>query len=161
MSRNWIVSTISMLFMIAAFLLLQSCNRTAQCPLCNRDIHQHMQVAITHNGIPVKTCCMACALTYQHQAKNVEIKGATDFLTNNPIDPQKAFYVVGSDISPCTQDIRVKKFIREPHSALFACYDRCEPGILAFSTKADAEAFQRTHGGSLRFFDQLLERKAS
>jgi nitrous oxide reductase accessory protein NosL len=156
MRRNWIISTISMAVVIAAFFMLQSCNRTAQCPLCNREIHQHMGVKITHNGFPLKTCCMACALTYHHEVKNVEITAATDFVTNSPIDPKKAFYVVGSDISPCTQDVKVKKFIREPHDTLYACYDRCEPGILAFSKKADAETFQQTHGGRVKLFDQLL-----
>jgi len=156
MRSKWIVSTIFAALMIAAFFSLQSCNRkAAQCPLCNRDIHQHMQVSITHNSIPLKTCCMACALTYRSQVQNVEIQAATDFLTNTPIDPLKAFYVVGSDISPCIQDLKVNKFIREPHATLYACYDRCEPGMLAFSEKRDAEAFQEKHGGYLQRFDQL------
>jgi nitrous oxide reductase accessory protein NosL len=114
-----------------------------------------MQVSITHNGIPMKTCCMACALTYQAQTRNVEIQTATDFATDSPIDPRKAVWVVGSGISPCTQDVKVQKFIREPHAALHACYDRCEPGMLAFSKKSDAEKYQAENGGHLVEFDQL------
>ena len=145
-----------LLLLIASFLVLQSCNRTAQCPLCNREVHHGMGVSITHNSIPMRTCCMACALTYQHQVKNVEIKAATNFLTGQPIEPNKAVYVVGSDISPCTQDHKVNKFIREPHETLYACYDRCEPSILAFSNQSDAEKFQKQYGGVVRVFDQLL-----
>ena len=156
MGSKWIVSTIFAALLVAGFFTLQSCNRkAAQCPLCEREIHQHMQVSITHNSIPLKTCCMACALTYKAQVKNVEIKAATDFLTDTSIDPNKAFYIVDSDVSPCTQDMKVNKFIREPHSTLYACYDRCEPGMLAFSKKSDAEAFQEKHGGYLQQFDRL------
>jgi hypothetical protein len=139
-------------------VVLFSCKtRIAQCPLCQRDIHEHMQVSITHNSIPLKTCCMSCALTFQIQEKNVEIKSATNFLTGTPIDPKVAFYVVGSDISPCTQDPKVNTVIREPHSAMYACYDRCEPGILAFAKESEAEAFQKEHGGHLEIFDRLTD----
>ena len=156
MKNKWIVSILSAALLLVGFFALQSCNRTAaQCPLCERVIHQHMQVSITHNSIPMKTCCMSCALTYKAQVKNVEIKASTDFLTNESIDPQKAFYVVGSDISPCTQDQKVQKFIREPHAVLHACYDRCEPGILAFKNNRDAAAFVKTHGGQVQSFHQL------
>jgi hypothetical protein len=156
MKNKWIVSILSAALMLVFFFALQSCNRTAaQCPLCERVIHQHMQVSITHNSLPMKTCCMSCALTYKAQVKNVEIKAATDFLSNESIDPQKAFYVVGSDVSPCTQDPKVQKFIREPHAVLHACYDRCEPGILAFKNNSEATSFVKTHGGQLQSFDQL------
>ena len=137
-------------------LLLGCKSKAAQCPLCEREIHHHMQVSMTHDSIPMKTCCMSCALTYKAQAKNVEIKAATDFLTDAPLDPKKAFYVVASDISPCTQDVKVQKYVREPHAALHACYDRCEPGILAFDKKSDAQEFQQEHGGRLQKFDQLI-----
>lgn len=156
MRTQWMVSLILATTLVAAFLTLESCKgKAAQCPLCDRDIHQHMGVSITHNSIPLKTCCMSCALTYKAQARNVAITTATDFLTDAPLDPQKAFYVVASDVSPCTQDIKVNKVIREPHSVLYACYDRCEPGILAFRNKSAAEAFQKQHGGYLQQFEQL------
>ena len=144
------------LALLACFVLLQSCSeKAAQCPLCERDVHQGMQVKITHNSIPMQTCCMACALTYKVQAKNVEIKSATDFLSGASIDPKNAVYVVASDVSPCTQDPKVQKFVREPHSALHACYDRCEPGILAFRVRKEAQTFQQQHGGLIREYDQL------
>jgi hypothetical protein len=144
------------LILLLCFFLLLSCSeRAAQCPLCERDVHQGMQVSIKHNSIPMQTCCMACALTYQAQTKNVEIIAATDFLTNTKVDPGTAFYVIGSDISPCMQDSKVQKFVREPHSALHACYDRCEPGILGFRNKKDAQEFLRNHGGSIYQFNQL------
>ncbi len=142
--------------LFGCFFVLQSCSKkAAQCPLCERDVHQGMQVSITHNAIPMQTCCMACAVTYKLQEKNVEIKAATDFLANESIDPKPAFYVVGSDVSPCTQDAKVQKFVREPHSALHSCYDRCAPGILAFRSNNDARNFQQEHGGSIYRFDQL------
>lgn len=158
MKKLWIFSLIPVAAVVAIFLLLSSCQgRQAQCPLCNREIHQHMGVSITHNSIPLKTCCMSCALTFQIQEKNVEIKTATDFLTNTAIDPKPATYVVGSDVSPCTMDWKVNKAIREPHSTMYACYDRCEPPILAFSQKSDAEKFQKEHGGHLEVFDGLVK----
>jgi len=142
--------------LLACFLLLSSCSqKPAQCPLCARDIHQGMQVKITHHGIPFHTCCMACALTYKKQATDVEIVSATDFLTGSAIDPKNAYYVIGSEISPCIQDPKVQKFIREPHSALHECYDRCEPGILAFRNLNDAEKFKKDHGGSIHRFQDF------
>ncbi|MCI0412727.1 hypothetical protein L0222_07985 [bacterium] len=116
-----------------------------------------MQVSIKHNSIPMQTCCMACALTYQAQTKNVEILAATDFLTDTRMEHRTAFYVVGSDISPCMQDSKVQKFVREPHSALHACYDRCKPGILGFRNKNDAQDFLRNHGGSIYPSHQLTK----
>lgn len=144
------------LALLAAFLWMSCRNQPPQCPLCERDIHEHMGVSITHNGLPMKTCCMSCALTFQMQESNVTIKAATDFETSEALDPHKAIYVVGSDISPCTQDVKVQKTLREPHEMLFACYDRCEPGILAFRTKSHAMQFQSEHGGHLvEQFEQL------
>lgn len=171
MKTNWIISTkwadvpqqtgtllLITFALLACFVLLQSCSeKAAQCPLCERDVHQGMQVKITHNNIPMQTCCMACALTYKVQAKNVAIKSATDFLSGASIDPKIATYVVASDVSPCTQDPKVQKFVREPHAALHACYDRCEPGILAFSGRKEAQTFQKQHGGWIREYDQLPE----
>ena len=98
---------------------------------------------------------MSCALTFQAQNKDVKIVKVEDFNTNTPLEPQKAFYVVDSDISPCTQDVKAHKMIREEHTALFACYDRCSPGILAFSGKGDALKFIKEHGGRVAVFAEL------
>lgn len=156
MKPNWILTTVLVVALTGSFILLQSCSKkAAQCPLCERDVHQGMQVSIAHNKIPTQTCCMACALTYQAQTRNVEIKTATDFLTNTRINPKIAFYVIGSDVSPCTQDPKVEKFVREPHAALHACYDRCEPGMLTFRGKEDAKKFQQEHGGRIYAFVEL------
>jgi hypothetical protein len=142
--------------LIACFFLLLSCNQNAaKCPLCERDVHQGMQVSIKHSSIAMQTCCMACALTFQAQTENVTIVTATDYPTNTKMDPVRAFYVVGSDVSPCLQDAKVQKYVREPHSAIHACYDRCEPGILGFRHEKDAKEFQRSHGGSIYSFSQL------
>ncbi|PWT91184.1 MAG: hypothetical protein C5B54_05825 [Acidobacteria bacterium] len=147
-----------MILSVVAILFLLSCgDRVAQCPLCNREIHEHMGVKITHNSIPMKTCCMSCALTYAAQEKNVHIVSVTDFMTNASLAPENAFYIVASDISPCTQDAKVRKVIREQHATLFACYDRCEPSILAFSKKEDAVLFQRQNGGHLESFGGLIQ----
>src|SRR5262245_27330674 len=109
------VKGIVFMFLLIFGTTLISCERKmAQCPLCQRAIHAHMQVGITHNSLPLKTCCMSCALTYQAQTRNVQIKAVTDFITDAGLNPQKAIYVVGSDVSPCTQDWRVNKVIREP-----------------------------------------------
>ena len=156
MKTNWMITIVLGITLLGSFIFLQSCSKkAAQCPLCDRDVHQGMAVKITHNRIPMKTCCMACALTYKAQAKNVEIQSATDFISGTPVDARNAFYVIGSDVSPCIRDPKVQKFIREPHSALHSCYDRCEPGILAFRGRGDAEKFQQQHGGSIREFSQF------
>ncbi|HEY4492986.1 MAG TPA: nitrous oxide reductase accessory protein NosL [Acidobacteriota bacterium] len=156
MNRIWIITVISAIALVGSLFLFQSCSRkAAQCPLCEREIHQGMQVKLTHNHIPMQACCMACALTYKAQTENVEIESATDFLSETSIEPWNAFYVVASDISPCIQDPKVQKFIREPHAALHACYDRCEPGILAFRSRSEAQKFQKEHGGYIRQFKDL------
>src|SRR6188474_1977628 len=110
-----------LLFILGGILisipLLQACkNRPAQCALCEREIHRHMQVSITRDSVPIKTCCMSCALTYKTQNKNVEILTATDFLTDAQLEPNKAFYIVNSDVSPCTHDRKIQKVVREPNS---------------------------------------------
>lgn len=158
MQSKWIIFLIFATALLVTLLSLQACkNRVAQCALCEREIHPHMQVSITHDSTSMKTCCMSCALTYKAQTKNVEILTATDFLTDTPLDPNNTFYVVDSDVSPCTQDMKTQRVVREPHSALYECYDRCEPAVLAFGKKPDAEAFQKEHGGHLQRFDQLSD----
>jgi len=150
------MSVLLLVVLAVTFFALLSCSRkAAQCPLCERDIHSHMQVSIKHNGIPMKTCCMTCALTFQKQEKNVQIVTATEFLTDKPIDPAKAIYVVDSDVSPCTQDPKVNKVLREPHSAMYACFDRCAPGMLAFKSESDAMVFQKEHGGRVQSYAEL------
>jgi len=149
---------LSIFALLVLDLSLQSCsNRPAQCPLCDRDVHEHMAVKITHNSIPLKTCCMSCALTYRNQEKNVKIVSATDFQTNATLVPENAFYVVDSDVKPCTHDPRVQKVLREQHETFYACYDRCEPSILAFSKQQDAEAFQQEHAGHVEQFSGLMK----
>src|SRR5574341_2619991 len=151
MRYKWIVLLILSGALIAALFTFQACkSKAVQCPLCEREIHHHMGVAVTHDGHRLTACCMSCALTYQMKTKNVEIKAATDFLSNDSIDPRTAVYVVDSDVSPCTQDIHVQKTIREPNSTFMACYDRCEPSMLVFSKPTEAEAFQKEHGGKLQ-----------
>lgn len=154
-NKFWILFILGGILIVTT-LTVQACkNRPAQCALCEREIHPHMQVSVTRDSVPIKTCCMSCALTYKNQTKNVQILTATDFLTDAQLEPDKAFYVVQSDVSPCTHDRKIQKVVREPNSALYECYDRCEPSILAFQKKADAETFQNEHGGRLLQFSQL------
>lgn len=121
------------------------------CPVCLRHEHRDSVVTFRAEGEePTEACCLSCALSYGRQTgKPVTIVAVTDHVTGKPIDPSRAYFVIGSDVSPCTHAMPAE----EPQPAVR--WDRCLPSILAFSSREAAETFSEQYGGRRRRLEEL------
>ena len=129
------------------------------CPICRRHEHGDSVVKLQAQGEGViEACCLSCALSYGRQtSKPVTILSVTNHETGKPLQPDTATFVVGSDVSPCTHNAQQ---LRIEGNALPVQWDRCLPSILAFASRAPADAFQAQHGGTLRSFKELKQQAA-
>ena len=126
------------------------------CPICQRHEHGDSGVKLQAEGEGViDACCLSCALSYGRQtSKPVTILSVTNHETGKPLQPDTATFVVGSDVSPCTHGAQQ---LRIEGEALPVQWDRCLPSILAFASRASADAFHAQHGGTLRGFQELKQ----
>ena len=129
-------------------------SREAQaCAACRRPVHRHSTTLAVAHGKEARYCCPACALSERQQGRTaVKLTSLTDYSTGERILPEHAWIVRGGDANMCarmTADPRPDKQPMEAH------YDRCSPGLVAFSSDAAAAAFVRKHGGQLMRFATL------
>ena len=124
------------------------------CPICRRHEHRDSLVKLQAEGEGViETCCLSCAFSYGRQtSKAVTIVSVTDHETGKSLDPEKATFVVGSDVSPCTH---ATEPLRTEQAAVPVLWDRCLPSILALASRESAEAFLAQHGGRLRSLQEV------
>lgn len=124
------------------------------CPICLRHEHRESVVKVRVEGEGVtEACCLSCALTYGRQtSKAVTIASVTDHESGRALDPERAIFVVGSDVSPCTHEMNHVGPDREVASVR---WDRCLPSVLAFPSRAAAEEFHGRHGGQVKALGEL------
>ncbi len=130
------------------------------CPICMRHAHKESAVRFQVQGeAATDACCMSCALTYGRQThKPVTILSVTDYQGGGALEPSKATFVVGSDVSPCSHPAVERGPEKEAYPVN---WDRCLPSILAFRTAEAADAFRNQHGGHVRTSDELLRVSAA
>jgi hypothetical protein len=103
----------------------------------------------------IEVCCLSCALNYGRQtSKAVTILSVTDHDSGKPLDPDRATFVVGSEVSPCTHDAEQMRLEGE---TLPVHWDRCLPSILAFASREAADAFHARYGGRVRSLQELRQ----
>lgn len=137
--------------------ILYTRHRTAgqQCALCARPVHDNARTVTEVDGKREDTCCPACALAQRAQTGHkVKLISVADYDTHQQIDPHKATYIVGSDVSICTQHANGHQAADDKYP-LARRYDRCEPSILAFTSRERAEQFAKEHGGNLAGLREL------
>ena len=133
-----------------------ACSKSKFCEQCGRTECGNMTFSVElRGGKKVETCCPRCGLHFiesTHPA--VASLSVRDFDTADRLDATRAFYVEGSDISPCTMDTS-----GPPRDERGCCmrplYDRCLPSLLAFRSRSSAETFARDHGGAIKAFADL------
>ena len=143
------------LLLLALAALALSCSRAAhKCQVCDRDECRGVVFRVTVAGErAVETCCPRCGLHYLNsQNKQATAFEATDFSNGQKVDATKAMYVSGSDVNPCANP--------EARRDAYGCcavkgFDRCMPSLIAFTTRADAQSFQKQHGGDLQNWEQI------
>ena len=130
------------------------------CPLSGRVIHKQARAFVTIGGRKYETCCLRCALIEAQQTgKRLHVREVADFDTGRLMDPQKAWYVEGSDVNLC---MRSTAGAQNPsgHGVYLRAFDRCSPSVYAFRDKQHAQAFMEQHGGVLKRLGDLLREVA-
>ena len=128
----------------------------AKCPACERPECRNMAFTIhLQDGRAVETCCPRCGLRFMaSQRLSAASLSVRAFDTAATLDATRAYYVEGSDISPCTAQPS-----KGPKDERGCCgnpvYDRCMPSLLAFPAREAAAEFARAHGGEIRTFEQI------
>jgi prepilin-type processing-associated H-X9-DG protein len=125
-----------------------------QCSACKRPIHAHSKTVAFADGHSRVFCCPACALSEHGQTgKPVTITRLTSYLTGEPLPPESAYVVKGSDVNMCilTQDI-----VNADKRPADLRYDRCAPSIYAFARQTEAAGFAKEHGGEVMRFPQAV-----
>jgi hypothetical protein len=127
----------------------------AECYACKRPIHEHSKTVALADGRSRLFCCPACALSQQEQGgKPVTITRLTSFLTGEPLVPENAFIVRGSDVNMCIRDRGIIDADKRPVSLRF---DRCAPSLYAFAQLSEASQFARQHGGEVMRFREAAQ----
>ena len=117
----------------------------AECYACQRPIHEHSKTIAFENGHSRVFCCPACALSeYAQTGKPVTITRLTSYLTGEPLIPESAYVVKGSDVNMC---IRTQDIVNADKRPADLQYDRCAPSLYAFAQQSEAARFAREHGG--------------
>ena len=124
----------------------------SECSACKRPIHAHSRTVAAVNGQSRVFCCPACALSEHGQtAKSVTITRLTSYLTGEPLAPEAAYVVRGSDVNMC---IRMQDIVGADKRPADLRYDRCAPSLYAFAQRSEAARFAREHGGEVMLFPQ-------
>jgi nitrous oxide reductase accessory protein NosL len=127
-----------------------------KCKLCSEEIHAGMRYTIVlSDGGKIKTCCPACGLHLQvHEPDKVASAFATDYATGRTIEAAQAFYVEGSSVHHCDP----QRMMRNETGGIYSMdWHRCDPSLVAFSSRETAAAFQTQYGGRLMNFEEAKE----
>jgi len=109
-----------------------------RCNVCGMDVSKYPHtkyVVKTTEGEEFYTCGVQCGLALHLRLKEkFKSATATDLLSNRPFDAQKGFYVYRSTV-----------------------ITDMAPGFVAFSTRTNAEKFQKGFGGKVVTYQEALE----
>ncbi|MGB7291727.1 MAG: hypothetical protein WBD99_06125 [Thermodesulfobacteriota bacterium] len=127
------------------------------CPFCYVKMPHDARVMVLVEGesAPKMACSITCVLNY-HRTTGKEIKflRVSDFYSGKFLNPQKAFYVVGSNVNPFDKYLH-SNLASELRVPSYLDWSRYTPTVLAFATKEDAEKFIKDHGGRIATFSIL------
>ncbi|MBX6395430.1 MAG: DeoR family transcriptional regulator, partial [Alicyclobacillaceae bacterium] len=107
------------------------------CALCGRPVHDRLSMTLNHrSGRPERFCCPHCGLLAfrQRPTESGSFLGR-DFLLGHTVGSQVGWYVM---------DARIRTLC-------------CEPQVLLFGERDDAERFIQGFGGNIWSFDEALE----
>lgn len=127
------------------------------CAICNRSLHAGMAYRLeTRHGGTEYACCPRCGMHYTIQhAGEVQRAWAVDLNTGQLVAAEAAYYDEGGDVEYCTHGEQPVQ--RGPEGVSVRGFDRCLPTLVAFKTRAEAEAYQRQHSGRVLDYAQAVE----
>jgi hypothetical protein len=133
----------------------QAPQRPALCQVCDRVISKQTAFRVDTSSGAVHACCPACAMHYMlHHLDAMRKAWATDFNSGRLIPASSAYYDEGGDVQYCTR--HKPPVERGAEGVSERVYDRCLPTLVAFSTREDADAYRRQHGGRVLTYDEAL-----
>src|SRR5712691_7941338 len=150
-STPWLALAVLIAAAIAAASTSACRVAAAKCAACDRAECKNMVFTIhLSNGKTVNTCCPRCGQHYiESQRPSVASLSVRAFDTAAILDATRALYVDGSNVTPCTvEGSSLPK--DERGCCMNPVYDRCLPSLIAFDSRAKAEAFAREHGGIVK-----------
>lgn len=126
----------------------------AFCEISGRPMHSTMITRVKIDGKTLYTCCARCPLTLAAQEhKRVEILEVTDYASGQRLRADQAYFVDGSAVHMCSTPRMKFDEARTPYVRLF---DRCEPSLLAFARRDQADEFAGQYGGTVKQLPELL-----
>ncbi len=156
MGRRSSALALALSILVAAVAAGGCSNSGATCGMCGRHECANMVFAVeTEDGARHRTCCARCgARLIAAERLVVRSVSVHDFETAEVLDAVRAVYVEGSDVHPC-RGIASDPPRDDRGCCLLPKYDRCEPSVLAFSSRDAAARFAAAHGGTLTTWDAL------
>ena len=161
MQKRFVLTSVFMAGVVIALALggwwLVRQHEARVCPFSGRVIHKQARAYVTIGGRNYETCCLRCALIEAEQTgKRLRVREIADFDTGRMLDPQKAWYVEGSDVNLC---MRTTRSAQNPsgHGVYLRAFDRCSPSVYAFHDEQHARAYMAQHGGVLKRLKDLLQ----
>jgi hypothetical protein len=143
---------------VASYLAYRSETRPNPnfCDICNRPIHRGMAFLVQTGGHTEHACCPRCGMHYalNHPGRLQKV-WATDLNSGESMPAETAYYDEGGNIDYCAA--RGEAVQRQPQGVWVRNYDRCLPTLVAFKTRAAAEAYQREHGGRILNYAKAVE----
>jgi hypothetical protein len=126
------------------------------CNICNRPIHRGMSFLIQTDGHTEHACCPRCGMHYAlNHPGRVQKAWASDLNSSEPIPAEAAYYDEGGNIDYCAAHGQAVQ--RQPQGVSVRDYDRCLPTLVAFKTRAEAETYQKEHGGRVLNYAQAMQ----
>lgn len=152
--KRFLILLVALALPVAGVVWWKNVN-SGTCQVCDRKECRAVLFGLrTRWGFPVKTCCPRCAITAMKNTPGLKAVYATDFSTGREVDAKTAIYVEGGNTVMCHKAEAFPDEVRG--AANFTVYDRCLPSLIAFGNQKEAEEYQRTHGGTIFTFDQLV-----
>ena len=116
-------------------ILPEKAPKDNSCALCHRPVSSRMQFQyIALSGETYTYCCPHCGLSQLNKITPALGVYATDFLYGTMINAYKTAFVIGGRIALC-----------------------CEPSVLSFKAREDAEAFCRGFGGRVLDLNETIQ----
>lgn len=130
-----------------------ACRRSQPlCDFCRMPVPAQTAATVTVAGVRHQVCDPRCALTHQSQTgAPTTLVGVTDFDTGQPLAPEQAVFLSGSDTTP---DVG-RESPRDPADPMYREWHRCLPSVLAFADREAAERFRARHGGVIQTLAEL------
>jgi hypothetical protein len=139
--------------LVGTVFFRREAGRTNQiCEVCQRPVHAGMGYQLVLAKGSETACCPRCGIHYDlNHPGIVHAAFAEDFYTGAEIPDGKAYYVevYCAHVQPLER--------KQMESSAELAYDRCLPTLVAFKTRAEAETYQKEHGGRVLNYAQAVQ----